>query len=84
MDMQVLFNILVGLAGFLGGYILFSIKDNLKDLREDDQKLADKLQSIEVLVAGQYVTKDDIQKMGTDIFNVLRRIEEKLDKKVDK
>lgn len=84
MDFQVGFNILVGLSGFLGGYVLFSIKDSLSSLTIADKELTDKVQAIELLVAGKYVTREDLQQMGNDIFNVLRRIEEKLDKKADK
>lgn len=84
MDLQVGFNIFVGLSGFLGGYILFSIKESLGTLTIADKDLAEKVQAIELLVAGKYVTREDLQLVGNDIFNVLRRIEEKLDKKVDK
>lgn len=84
MDYQVLFDIVLGLASFMGGYILYGIRDGMQRLREDDAKLLEKIQAIEVLVAGQYVTRTDLQKMGNDIFNVLRRIEDKLDNKVDK
>lgn len=84
MDFQVGFNIFVGLSGFLGGYVLFSIKDSLSSLTIADKELTDKVQAIELLVAGKYVTREDLQQMGNDIFNVLRRIEEKLDKKADK
>lgn len=84
MDFQVAFNIFVGLSGFLAGYVLFSIKESISNLISADKDLTEKLQAIEVLVAGKYVTREDLQKMGTDIFNMLRRIEEKLDKKVDK
>lgn len=84
MDYQALFNLVLGLSAFLGGYILYGIRDGMLRLREDDAKLLEKIQAIEVLVAGRYVTRDDLQIMGNDIFNVLRRIEDKLDKKVDK
>ena len=84
MDYQVLFNIVLGLVSFMGGYILYGIRDGIKALQEDDRALGEKIQNIEILVAGKYVTRDDLQKMGQDIFNVLRRIEDKLDNKADK
>ena len=40
--------------------------------------------SIEVLVAGHYVTRPDMDKLGDAIFKKLDRIEGKLDGKVDK
>ena len=84
MDFQVGFNIFVGISGFLGGYVLFSIREALGNLTFADKELTEKVQAVELLVAGKYVTREDLQKMGADIFNMLRRIEEKLDKKVDK
>lgn len=83
-DLQLLFDIAIGLVSFLGGYILFGLRESIKTLHEDDRLLTEKVQAIEVLVAGKYVTREDLQTMGTDLFNFLRRIEEKLDRKVDK
>jgi len=82
--MQTLFNIAVGLAGALGGWILNTLWQEIKSMQTTDQKLADKVASIEILVAGQYVKRDDIQVLSTAIFAKLDRIEDKLDGKVDK
>lgn len=84
MDFQTAFNIAVGLVGFFGGWYVKSIADSLNNLREADTKLTDKVQHIEVLVAGQYVRREDLHKHMDDIFSTLRRIEEKLDGKADK
>lgn len=84
MDFQIGFNIFIGLSGFLGAYVLFSIKDGIKSLNETDKELTNKVQGIEVLVASNYVTKGDLERIGQDIFNMLHRIEDKLDRKMDK
>ena len=84
MDYQPLFNIAVGCAAFLGGWWMKTMHESLKDLRQDDQKLADKVAAIEVLVAGQYVTRDDMKDFAEAIFKKLDRIEIKLDGKVDR
>ncbi len=42
------------------------------------------MSSIEVLVAGDYVKKDEYSAMMNAIFAKLDRIEDKLDKKADK
>lgn len=84
MDFQVGFNIAVALAGALGGWTLKTIWESLRDLQDDDKVLTDKVQAIEVLVAGHYVTRDDQDKNMAAIFAKLDRIEYKLDKKVDK
>jgi hypothetical protein len=82
--MQTLFNIAVGLVGALGGWILRTIWAEMKAMQATDSKLADKVSSIEILVAGQYVKRDDIQVLSNAIFAKLDRIEDKLDGKVDK
>lgn len=84
MDLQVAFNITVAIAGFLGGFVLKAVWDGLKDLRDSDTKLAEKVQTIEVLVVGQYVTWESLKDMMKPIENKLDRIMEKLDTKADK
>lgn len=88
MDLQLAFDIAVGLAGFFGGWVLFNINDTMKALKEADTSLMTKVQGIEVLVAGRYVTREelnhDLEKIGRDIFAMLHRIDDKLDNKVDK
>jgi hypothetical protein len=84
MDAQTLINIFVGLAGGLGGWILNSMKSDMMEQRKDLTELTDKVHSIDVLVAGTYVKRDDMEKLSTAIFAKLDRIEAKLDSKVDK
>lgn len=84
MDYQTLFNIAGGIAGFLGGWWMKVLHDSVRDLQDADKRLADKVSSIEVLVAGNYVKRDDLDKSVDAIFRKLDRIEDKLDGKVDK
>lgn len=84
MDFQLGFNVAVGLAGFLGGWILTSISTAIKDLRTQDEKLGNEVHQVHLLVAGSYVKRDELDKHLSAIFDVLRRIEEKLDGKADK
>ena len=84
MDTQMLINILLGAVAFLGGIWVRGIADSMKDLKAVDIELAEKVQSIEVLVAGQYVKRDELEKLGSAIFTKLDRIEAKIDLKVDK
>lgn len=84
MEMQTLFNIAVGLVGALGGWILNTLWQEIKTMQQTDEKLADKVAAIEILVAGQYVKRDDMQILSTAIFAKLDRIEDKLDGKADK
>ena len=81
---QFILNVLLTLVATLGGWVLRSIHEAVKDLQHSDQLLAEKVQSIELLVAGNYVQKGDMQRAMDALFNKLDRIENKLDKKVDK
>lgn len=67
----------------LGGFIK-AMWDSYKDLKKADSALADKVNSIEVLVAGQYVKRDDFDRVANAIFLKLDKISDKLDNKADK
>lgn len=85
MDTQAAFNVALSLVAFLGGWVLNSLRDSIKSLQKSDSELADKVQKIEVLVADQYVKRNDLDQLSTAIiFTKLDRIEDKLDGKVDK
>lgn len=81
---QQLFNIVITTCGLLGGWFLKVVDDNLKDARAKNASLAEKLSEMEVLVAGQYVRKDDLDRHIDAIFKKLDRIEGKIDMKADK
>lgn len=57
---------------------------SLNELRSADARLADKVQAIEVLVAGNYVTKNDLNILTEALFKKLDRIEQKVDGKADR
>lgn len=84
MDSQTAFNIAVGLGGALSGWVLNSLRDSIRELHESDLALASKVQHIEVLVAGSYVKRDDLDKLTQALFSKLDKIELKLDNKADK
>jgi len=91
LDNQTLFNILIAAVSTLLGWVLKSIKESItalqashKELAQADDALVDKVQQIEVLVAGTYVKRDDLDKLTSAIFNKLDRIENKIDHKMDK
>lgn len=74
----------MGLIAFLGGWVLNSLRDDVKDLKTADVGLVKAVQHIEVLVAGSYVKRDDMDKLTTALFAKLDKIESKIDMKVDK
>lgn len=84
MDSQTAFNTILSLVAFLGGWVLNSLRDSIRALQNTDSELADKVQRIEVLVAGTYVKRDDLDRMTAALFAKLDKIELKLDGKADK
>lgn len=81
---QSLINWLVAAAGAAFGFLGKSLWEAVKDLQIADRALADKVQSIEVLVAGTYVTRNELANAIDRISSQLDRIEEKLEHKADK
>ncbi len=84
MDPQTIINTAIALVGFLGGWILKVVWEGVKDLQSADKILAEKVNTIEILIAGTYISKQDFDKIAAAIFVKLDKIEDKLDKKVDK
>ena len=60
------------------------LHESVRDLQEADKKLAEKVGSVEVLVAGNYVKRDELEKSLNAIFAKLEKISDKLDGKADK
>ena len=81
---QSIYNWAFGLINLVFGFILKVIWDSYKELKTVDASLAEKVNSIEILVAGNYVKKDDFDKVADAIFFKLDKISDKLDRKADK
>lgn len=79
-----IFNIGIGLISAMLGWWLNNVWTSLKELQEADRELAEKVASIEVLVAGQYVTRDEFNTVLNQVFTKLDRIIEKLNEKADR
>jgi len=58
--------------------------DSYKELKNVDSQLAEKVNQIEILVAGQYVKRDDFDKVANALFVKLDKISDKLDNKADR
>ena len=84
MDMQSIFNMISGAFLLLGGWFLRIMWDTLLNLQSQDRELADKVARIEVLVAGEYVKKEDFDRVIERLFDKLDHIELKIDSKADK
>lgn len=73
MDYQVLFNIAVTLAAFLGGFLLNRIMQMIDRLDADVRSLPT-----------NYVSKDDYRQDIKEMKDIMQRIFDKLDGKADK
>jgi hypothetical protein len=81
---QTTINIVVGIAGALGGFVLTQLWNMIRDLQKQDQKRAEQMAQMQVLVAGSYVRRDEFDRLSNALFQKLDRIEEKVDAKADK
>lgn len=77
MDAQAIINILVAVAGSLGGIVLKNIWDALQSLRVD-------LAALQQSIATNYVRKDDFRDHAAEIKALLLEIRNDLKHKVDK
>lgn len=83
-DYQNLFNIVIGLLSAIGGWWLNAVWSSIKELQTMDRELAEKVASIEVLVAGRYVTRDEFNNTLAQVFTKLDRIIDTINKKADR
>ena len=81
---QTIYNWAFGLLNLIFGFFLKAIWDSYKELKVTDMTLAEKVNGIEILVAGNYVKKDDFDRFTDAIFSKLDKISDKLDNKADK
>jgi hypothetical protein len=81
---QGILNLIIAGFGTLMGFTLHAMWQSVKDLQKADKLLVAKVSSIEVLVAGEYPKREELDKLSTALFKKLDRIEAKLDHKADK
>ena len=81
---QTLINYLMGGFGAAISFILKVIWEGLRELQKCDLDITAKISQIQLLVAGEYVKKEDLEKLSTALFNKLDRIELKVDGKMDR
>lgn len=82
MDYQVLFNIVLGAFSALVGWQMRNLYQSLKELSAADKELILKVSSLEVLVAGQYVTRSEFNNKIDAFFEKLDSIDTKLDARI--
>lgn len=81
---QTFINIVLGVICSLGGWFMNAMWQSLRDLKDTDKELSEKVQAIEILVAGQYIKRDEFERFSHALFAKLDKIENKMDNKADK
>lgn len=84
LDLQTAFNMVVALGAFLGGWVLNTLWQAIKDLQANEKVLTQKVAAVEVLVAGSYMTREEHATSMQRLEDALIRIEGKIDRKVDR
>lgn len=74
-----LYTMVVAVAGFLAVVYVKNMDRKISDAKELAASANAKIHTIEVLVAGNYVKKEDHDKTTEAMFKKLDRIEDKLD-----
>lgn len=73
MEMQVIFNIVVGIAAFFGGWVLNNITKAIERLDRDVREMPK-----------YYVSREDFHRDIDEIKDICKQIFSKLDNKADK
>lgn len=77
MDWQTAFNVSAGALGLLGGWVLKTLWEAMRDVRKD-------VSSLRETIPETYVRRDSFIEFRRELFSQLNRIEDKIDGKADK
>lgn len=81
---QNLINIVFAIVSGSLGWIVKVAWDAQKNRDDFEREILQKVQAIELLIAGDYVKKDEFRELSRAIFAKLDQIENKIDRKADK
>jgi hypothetical protein len=84
MDYQVMFNLLYGAFAFLCGFLLNNLWKEIKSGQKTDKEIIDRVSAIEVLVAGDYTTRQEFNHTMDKVFSKLDQIAAALNTKADR
>jgi len=77
---QDIMNIAIGVMCSVFGWLLKTVWESVKDLQCADRTLAEKVTQIELLVAGSYIKRDEIQVLHDALFRKLDKIEDRVNR----
>lgn len=77
---QDIMNIALGVMCSVFGWLLKTVWESVRDLQCADRSLAEKVTQIELLVAGSYIKRDEIQVLHDALFRKLDKIEDRVNR----
>ena len=87
-DWQSMFDLAVGVAGFMSAWIIKVLWQAVRDLQQDVKTLSEKLHNDVTLfnnnLTQNYVRRDDFKEAVSELKTMLEKIFDRLDTKVDK
>jgi hypothetical protein len=81
---QSVVNWTIGVVGSVSGILAKVLWGNIEALQKRDDELSYQIAKVELLVAGNYVNKDDFEKAMDKVIMKLDKIDDKIDRKADK
>ena len=81
---QMLINALIGFLVAVVSFVLRRIFEVLNNLQKRDMELIEKVNHVEVVLAGQYVSRQQFDSSMALVFEKLDKISEKLSQKADR
>lgn len=84
MDPITLFNIAVAIAGFVISLLVRALFARMTAMEQADNRMAEQIAKLREELPERFVRRDDYRESLDAIFNTLRRIEDKVDRKADK
>lgn len=76
--------VLLTIAGAGVGYYISTVKEMVRDLQKNHDKIATQLNEVKLIVAGDYVKRSELREMREDIMTELHAIHAKINEKADK
>ena len=81
---QIVFNIVVGIAGMLAMFVLSAVWSRLGALEKSDKDLSKEIAAMHILVAGEYIKRQEITPMLKEIYDELKTIRTEISNKVER
>lgn len=83
-EMQMLINIVVGIAGSLSVFVLTAVWSRLGKLESSDTLLTIEIHKMRELVAGEYIKRAEVTPQLEKIYDTLEIIRSELGKKMER